>query len=96
MPAPLPLSDAQKVALDANPDAPLPVVDDRTDTPYVIISAAWLERLKEMIPDDGDHDLSEWYPAVFASFGRAGWDDPVMDEYNDYDENLRKLRGESR
>jgi hypothetical protein len=29
-------------------------------------------------------DLSETYPAPIESAMRAGWDDPIMDEYNDY------------
>jgi len=32
-----------------------------------------------------DENLADTYPAQIESAMRAAWDDPVMDEYNDYD-----------
>lgn len=34
-----------------------------------------------------DNDLSDTYTAQIESAMRAGWGDPRMDEYNDYDQH---------
>ena len=44
------------------------------------------EQIKERY-EDSDYDLSETYPAQMEAAMRAGWDDPAMDAYNDYDRN---------
>ena len=38
-------------------------------------------RVESLLSDD----LADTYPAQIESAMQAGWDDPVMDEYNDYD-----------
>jgi hypothetical protein len=32
-----------------------------------------------------EHDPRRLYPLIAKTAGAAGWDDPVMDDYNDYD-----------
>lgn len=60
------------------------VIDPRTKKNYVLLSADAFERLNA-IASGPDYDLSDTYRAQFDSAMRAGWDDPRMDEYNDYD-----------
>lgn len=37
-----------------------------------------------------EDSLADTYWAQIDSAMRAGWDDPVMDEYNDYDAHLKR------
>jgi hypothetical protein len=48
-----------------------------------------LERDDELV-DPADDSLAETYRAQIDSAMRAGWADPVMDEYNDYDAHLKR------
>ena len=60
---------------------PLKLVDSQTGGVYVLIDESTFERAQSTLGDD----LSETYQAQLESAMRAGWDDPVMDEYNDYE-----------
>jgi hypothetical protein len=82
------LTVEQQQALDAQPDAPVRVVDERNHTEYVLLRADLYERVKALFEED---DLSDTYAAQMESAMRAGWDDPAMDDYNNYDENRKKL-----
>ncbi len=59
------------------------VTDPRTRTTYVLVSAEVFERVKALV--DSAYDLSDTYRAQIDSAMRAGWSDPAMDDYNDYD-----------
>ncbi|MHB1035342.1 MAG: hypothetical protein ACYC35_11255 [Pirellulales bacterium] len=78
----VPLPEELRTAIAAHPGAPLEILDDRTSTAYVLIRADQLEKLKELVESD---DLAATYPAQIESAMRAGWGDPAMDDYNDYD-----------
>jgi hypothetical protein len=58
---------------------------------YVILPAELFERLKSLLYDDSDWTPEEQLRLLAESGKRAGWDDPDMDVYNDYDENRKKL-----
>jgi hypothetical protein len=80
------LTPEQQRALDAQPDFPLRVIDPRTNRAYVLISLEQYDKVKDLF-DDGEYDISDTYPAQMGSAMRAGWADPAMDAYNDYDAN---------
>ncbi|HUY36351.1 MAG TPA: hypothetical protein VMV69_26675 [Pirellulales bacterium] len=69
-------------AVRAAEGVPIRVVDPDTNTEYVIVRADAFDRLKVLLTDG---DLEETYPAQIESAMRAGWDDPTMDDYNDYE-----------
>ena len=53
--------------------------------------AEQFERFKALFGGDSEEsDLHALYPLVEQSFGKAGWDDPEMDVYNDYDAHRPK------
>ena len=56
---------------------------------YVLVRADQYERVKELLEDE-NNDLRDTYPAQIESAMRAGWGDPEMDAYNDYDANREK------
>jgi hypothetical protein len=76
----LELSNDQRLAVDAE-GTPLKLADPRTGTIYVLVDEAMFAKLHSLFGDD----LADTYPAQIESAMRAGWDDPIMDEYNDYD-----------
>lgn len=76
----LELSNDLRQAVDAE-GTPLKLVDPRTGSMYVLVDEAVFQQLRSLIGDD----LSDTYQAQIESAMRAGWDDPVMDEYNNFD-----------
>lgn len=78
----LELSNDQRHAVDAS-GTPLRLVDPRSGNVYVLVDQATFEKLQSIFATD----LSETYPAQIESAMRAGWDDPIMDQYNDYDQH---------
>lgn len=76
------LSIDQRQAIDAA-GTPLKVVDPSTGNVYVLVREAVFARVQSLLSDD----LADTYSAQIESAMRAGWDDPVMDEYGDYDQH---------
>jgi hypothetical protein len=58
---------------------------------YVILPAELYDRLRSMLYDDSDWTPEEQLRILAESGKRAGWDDPGMDVYDNYDENWKKL-----
>jgi hypothetical protein len=78
------LTPDQQRALDAQRDIPLRVIDPRNKAVYVLLRSDQYEKVKALF-ENSDDAISETYPAQMESAMRAGWDDPAMDAYNDYD-----------
>ena len=78
------LSDEQRAAVTRAAGAAVHVNDPETGEAYVLIPAATYGRVSALV-DKGDADVAETYFAQEAAAAAAGWDDPLMDEYNDYD-----------
>lgn len=65
--------------------------DPETGQEYILLRAEVYERLKQLLYDDGDWTPEEQMRLLAESGKRAGWDDPAMDVYDNYDENRKKL-----
>lgn len=65
------LTEDQSKAIEQAPEATPLAVDPRTRRTYQLVSV-----------EDG---ISDTYRAQIDSAMRAGWNDPAMDDYNDYD-----------
>ena len=72
-------------ALDANPDGPVEVFDERTNKAYVLIGADAYGRAVARLAAEDDQDVQDLYPLMWEVFDRDGWDDPALDVYNDWD-----------
>jgi len=71
------LSDDLRQAVHAG-GTPLRLIDATTGETYLLCR-------------ESDQDpLSDTYRAQIESAMRAGWDDPAMDEYNDYDRHHKQ------
>jgi hypothetical protein len=82
--------DDLQAAIDEHGNEPVKLVDRATKAEYVILPAELYERVKALIGTEEDFKPRELYPLVEQAFRRAGWDDPAMDEYNDYDAHRPK------
>jgi hypothetical protein len=82
------LPDELRTVVSAHPGEPLELIDEQTRIVYVLVPADEFQRLKTAAEDE----LSDTYAARIKSAMQAGWDDPRMDEYNDYD--AHRLRDE--
>lgn len=66
---------------------PLRLVDPDTRTEYVLMRAEDFERESRR---DSEAEVAATYEAQSRTAGLAGWDDPAMSDYDNYDENRKK------
>ena len=85
----LPLTEEQIRAVAARPDEPVRLIDPKTNESFVLLRGEDYERICSLLEDD--FDIRDTYAAQFASALRAGWDDPAMADYDNYDEAYTKL-----
>jgi hypothetical protein len=85
------LSTELQQALDTQSGGPPLIVDPRTSRMYVLLAAEQYERIRSLL--DASDELSETYPARMEAAMRAGWADPLMDDYDRYDESPRRAKG---
>jgi hypothetical protein len=78
------LTDEMRTALSRQADRPVTVEDDQTHLQYVLLPLEIYERLRAIF-DDSTFEIAETYSAQSRVAGAAGWDDPEMDVYDQYD-----------
>lgn len=62
-------------------DGPPRLFDPDTRQEYVLIHVEAYQRLGELL---GDLDPRDMYPLLHRAMQEEGWNDPHMDEYNQY------------
>ncbi len=82
------LTIEQRDDLQQHGNQPVPVIDPQSNAVYFLIPSELFERLRPLLEDE-PFDIRETYQAQSDVAGKAGWDDPEMDVYDDYDS--RKL-----
>jgi hypothetical protein len=80
----MPLSAEQRQAIAERPGEPIELVDEVSHARFVLLPADQFERIKALLTTD-EFDLGETYAAQSAALAAAGWDDPELDIYNNYD-----------
>ncbi len=70
---------------DTPSDAPVRVIDERTQRIYYLISEDQFAKLSSLLAGD-EFRPRELSPLIFKTASDAGWADPIMDEYDRYDE----------
>ena len=78
------LTSQQRDDLQQHGDKPMPVIDPVTHKVYVLLAGDIFERFKALL-DDEPFEVRDTYAAQPAAAGAAGWDDPEMDVYDNYD-----------
>lgn len=74
------LTPEQRQLLQNSAETPR-LIDPVTQREYVLVQVEVYERLRELL---GDLDPREMYPLLHRAMQEEGWDDPHMDEYNQY------------
>ena len=65
------------------------MTDPETSKEYVVVSREAYDRLQQLPYDDSPWTDEEMDALAWEAGKTAGWDDPRMDEYNDYDAHGR-------
>lgn len=79
------LTPEQRQILAQQLESPPQTCDPDTQMTYVLVPEAAYERAKALLTPEDEQFSQDLYPHVMQVFGRAGWDDPAMDVYNDLD-----------
>ena len=82
------LTDQMRQALESEHGQPLKLFDEQTSRVYYVISAEQFEAVRALFSDD-EFDPREAYPLMAKVAGEAGWNDPLMDAYDNYDEHRK-------
>ncbi|MEN6494438.1 MAG: hypothetical protein ABFD16_09105 [Thermoguttaceae bacterium] len=80
------LSNEQREALKAQGHSPLYLLNPEDGAWYVLLPAGEYRRMTEQ---SGEFDIRETYTLQEQVAGAEGWDQPSMDDYNDYDAHQR-------
>lgn len=78
------LTDTDRHLLDEDSLRPIPKIDEQTQRPFFVVSAAFVERIEPLMPESSfePRDLA---PQISKTASAAGWTDPLMDAYDHYD-----------
>jgi hypothetical protein len=76
------LSNEQREALKAQGHLPLYLFNPEDGVWYVLLPAGDYQRMAE---ERGTFDIQETYPLQEQVARAEGWEEPSMDDYNDYD-----------
>jgi len=79
------LPDDRRQAIEKESGSPIHLVDAATNVRYVLMRAEQYENLSALFADGEEFDARELYPLMARSAAAAGWDDPDLEVYNDYD-----------
>ncbi len=82
------LDEAQRFQLARG--KPVNVVDDQTAQHYVVMTADLYARVRRLLFDDSEWTDEELRMQLARSAKGNGWDEPGMDLYDRYDEELAK------
>jgi hypothetical protein len=83
------LPDDLRQAIEKEGGSPVHIVDAATNVHYVLMRAEQYDNLSGSFASDEKFDARDFYPLIAKSAASAGWDDPDMDAYNDYDAHKR-------
>lgn len=79
------LSDEQRRAVLEAQGNLIEFVDESTKARYVLLTEEQFQRVQSLLATE-DSVISDTYAAQSEALGRAGWDDPALDVYNDFEQ----------
>ncbi|MGH7173224.1 MAG: hypothetical protein ACRELF_10110 [Gemmataceae bacterium] len=82
------LTDEQRLQLESGKI--VDITDPQTAQCYVILAKDVYERLRRLLYDDSEWTEDELRLQLARSTKDNGWNEPDMEDYDDYDENRRK------
>jgi hypothetical protein len=79
------LPEDLREAIEKEGGSPVHLVDAATNVSYVLMRAEQYDNLSALFAEGEEFDPHEIYPLMAKSAAGAGWDDPDLDAYNNYD-----------
>jgi D-serine dehydratase len=80
------LTREQGQAVGQPSEIPPRALDPSTQTTYVLIREEIYNRMQALFAtEEGNQFVNEMCPQAMEAFGKAGWDDPAMDVYDELD-----------
>ena len=83
------LTPELQAAIRERGTTPLQLIDPTTNLVYVLLPREQYDRLRPLF-DDGQLSEQEQRQLLIDAGRRAGWDDPEMAAYDNYDEHRAK------
>lgn len=83
------LTPEMREALQLQPGRLVTVEDDETHLHYVLLPINVYQRVRSVLEDES-FNVADTYAAQSAAAGAAGWDDPEMSVYDEYDRHRQK------
>jgi hypothetical protein len=83
------ISDQQRQELQAHPGRPVEVIDEQNHKVYYLIPADQFDKVRALLTEE-EFNPREMYPLIAKTAGAAGWNDPEMDAYDQYDEHRKQ------
>jgi len=74
-----------RAAIEQAGTEPARLVDPETQTAYILMREEEYDRIRTTHAPSGEATPEAMYPFIDEAFGLSGWDDPKMDDYNDYE-----------
>jgi hypothetical protein len=75
----------QVVSAQENPT----ILDPQTREPYILVRKAVFDRIKGLLYDDSEMSHDELRLLLARSSKENGWDEPGMEDYDNYDEHRK-------
>jgi hypothetical protein len=79
------LPDELRQAIEREGVGPVRLVDAATNVHYVLMRGEQYDNLSALLTEADEFNARDLYPLMAKSAASAGWDDPDLDAYNDYD-----------
>ncbi len=76
-------------AIEEAGNAPPRIIDPETNIDYVLIRADVYENIRALVETDSGLDPKEMAHLLWETM-KGDWDDPKMDDYDDYPESRRE------
>ncbi len=80
------MTELMRVELEKQDGGPVTVLDEITHQTYYLVSAKDFDRLKTLLSEE-PFQPQDIYPLISRTALDAGWNDPLMDEYDNYDQH---------
>ena len=84
------LTTQQRNEIHGHLDDVVEVTNPETKEEFVLVRKELYERIKTLLYDDSTANHEELRLMLARSSAANGWDEPEMDEYDDYDAYRRK------
>ena len=74
-----------RLAIEQAGNQPARVLDPETNVSYVLVREDEYQKIRDASESDPPESVEDLYQLSQEAFGKTGWDDPKMDDYDNYE-----------